>query len=287
MDKIGRNYSLDIETEDGSTLTVEPPFTLEFDITRNTLTSANVCSFRILNLSLKHRNKIRFNSYDSNNFRSIAFFAGYGDNMPMCFNGNITQAWSVREGVNFVSQIESFDGGYAFVNAKADGLSPFPAGTLKKTVITALASSLPNVSIGAIGNFPGTIDRGFSGSGNTVKLLAELTGGGFFIDNGKVFCLNRSETVDGSISVINSQTGLLGTPVREKTFLSFDMLFEPRLQAGQQIILDSTTAPGNYNGVYKVVSVKHRGVISDAVCGEAITTVGLFYGENFSTVATT
>jgi hypothetical protein len=30
------------------------------------------------------------------------------------------------------------------------------------------------------------------------------------------------------------------------------------------------------NGQYKVVSIKHQGTISDAVCGDAITTVGLF-----------
>ena len=50
MDKFGRNYLLTVQLQDLSPLVIEPPFTLEFDITQNILTSANVCQFRIYNL---------------------------------------------------------------------------------------------------------------------------------------------------------------------------------------------------------------------------------------------
>lgn len=278
MQKFGRNYILKVGTASGQTLTIEPPFTLEFDITRNTLTSANVCSIRIYNLSQNNRNLLRFNIMDTGDFRPVTLFAGYGDSLSVIFSGSITQAWSVREGVNFITSIESFDGGYAFNNAQVN--VTFPVGTAYSTVISTLAESLPNAQAGAIGSaYQGSLSRANSVSGNPTDLLRDLTGGGFFIDNGVVNCLGDNECITANgIAVIDDSTGLLGTPVREQTILHFDMLFEPRLVVGQKITLKSSTAEAGVNGTYKVISVKHRGMISSAVCGDAITTVGMFYG---------
>ena len=273
--KFGRSYILNIGLQNGGTLVIEPPFTVEFDITRNILTSANVCQIRIYNLSLLNRNQIRFNVFDTNDFRPISFKAGYDTNLPTVFEGNITQAWSVREGTNMITQIECFDGGFAFANAQTN--TQFQSGTPQKDIITNLASSLPGVAVGSIGNYPGVIGRGNTYSGNTADILRDLTNGGFFIDNGKANCLGNSECTPAGINLINSSSGLLGTPLREQTLLTFDMLFEPRVVVGQKIQLQSIT-DANFNGFYKIISVKHRGMISQAVCGNAITSLGMFYG---------
>ena len=273
--KFDRNYSLSVGTQNGGVLTIEPPFTVEFDITRNILSSANTSSIRIYNLSQKNRNQIRKNVTDYDDQRSVILQAGYGTNLPIVFSGNISQAWSVRESVNFITQIESFDGGFAFANGITN--TTFPAGTPQEVIMETLLDSLPGVSVGALGSYPGQISRGNSYSGSTTDILGELSGGGFFIDNGKAYCLGNSEVIDGAIQIINAQSGLLGTPVREQTILNFDMLFEPRLIIGQKIQLQSLTDT-NFNGFYKVISLKHRGLISPTVCGDAITSVGLFYG---------
>ncbi len=276
MQKLGRAYTLNVGTAGGGTITVQLPFSVEFDITRNTLTSANVCSIRIYNLSQNHRNQIRFNIMDTGDYRPVVLQAGYGQNLATIFTGSITQAWSVREGVNFITTIESFDGGYAFNNGITN--TTFPSGTSQKGVITNLVSSLPNVQLGAVGSYPGTLGRDNSVSGNTMDVLRDLTGGGVFIDNGYVNCLGDNECLPANgISVIDSSSGLIGTPVREQTIVTFDMIFEPRLAVGQLILLNSSTGQ-NFNGYYKVISLKHRGMISGAVCGDAITSVGMFYG---------
>ena len=197
MLKFGRNYLLQIQTQTGQLITIQPPFTVEFDITRNTLSSANVCSLRIYNLSSPHRNQIRHNYLDTQTFQSIIFQAGYGQNLATAFVGNITQAWSVREGTNFVTTIESFDGGFAFNNAKVN--YSFPAGTTKLSVINSVIGTMPFVTAGAIGAYPGTLDRGNAVSGNSTNILGDLTGGGFFIDGGKVNCLGNNECVTGGV----------------------------------------------------------------------------------------
>lgn len=277
MMKFGRNYELKVETISGDTLTIALPFTVEIDITRNTLSSANVCQIRLYNLSELNRNQIFFNAFNQSKFRSILLKAGYGTNLSTIFTGNISQAWSVREGVNFITQIECYDGGFAFVNGNVD--IAFPAGTPLQTVITTIMNQLPGVSVGAVGNFAGFLNRGNTYSGNPAQLLFEITGGAFYIDNGKAYALQSDEyipqvggTAQGQpIIVVNDDTGLLGTPVLEQTIIRFDMLFEPGLNVGRLVSLLSTTNP-NLNGIYKVTSVKHRGVISGTVSGTMITT---------------
>lgn len=280
MDKLGRNYILSVASQNDGPLDliITLPITIEFDITRNTLTSANVCQVRIYNLSELRRNQLRFNSSDYGHFRPIVLVAGYGNTLATVFTGNISQAWSVREGTNFITQIECYDGGFAFNNGQVN--LEFPAGTPQKTVIQAIGATLPRTSLGAVGDYPGVTGRGNSYSGNAMKILGELTGGGAFIDNGKFNALGTNEYIASlaGIGFIDSSTGLLGTPILEQTIVRFDMLFEPGLNAGQQILLNSSTE-ANFNGQYKVIGVKHRGMISDAVCGSVITTGEFFYSK--------
>lgn len=287
MDKFGRAYILEVQRDDGTTLTIKLPFTIEFDITRNTLTSANVCQIRVYNLSEKNRNLIRFNVSDYTSFKAITLKAGYGTNLsglPIVFTGNISEAWSVREGTNFITQIEGYDGGFAFNNGTID--VPFPEGTSNRDLFATIAGQLPHVSVGAIGNYPGNLTRANSHSGNAAQILREITGNGFFIDNAKANVLLTDEYIAdiGGIFQINAQSGLLGTPVLEKTIVHFDMIFEPGLTVAQKIFLSSSTgAP--FNGDYKVTAVKHRGMISEAVCGEVITTGEFFYSKILTPVS--
>ena len=212
--------------------------------------------------------------------------AGYGINPSVIFAGNITQAWSVREGADYVTTIECFVGGSAYINARTN--QTFIAGTPIQTVVQSLVDSLSayGISAGAIGTYTGTLKRDTTYSGNTLEILRSLTGGGTFIDQLKANCLNNGEYIDNlsSVTTVSSDSGLLGTPVQELLILNFDMIFEPRVNPGQKINLVSQTE-SNFNGQYKCISVKHRGMISAAVCGKVITTVGLQYIKNATPVA--
>jgi hypothetical protein len=133
-----------------------------------------------------------------------------------------------------------------------------------------------------------------------MNLLREMTGGGVFIDNGIVNCLGDNECLQPQgIPIIDDSAGLLGTPTREQSILTLDMIFEPRVVVGQIILVNSSTGGQqilfdnlgnpiglaanagtvtNFNGYYKVNSVKHRGMISGAVCGDAVTSLRMFVG---------
>lgn len=278
MDKFGRNFKLTVQKNTGGDLVIEPPFTVEFEITRNYLSSTSSSSIRIYNLSEKNRAELRkdlaINS-DPRTIKYMEFQAGYGQNMGVAVRGTVSQGWSVRQGTNFITELQSFDGGFAFEHAQFKH-SPYPKGTLRKTVIEDMAVDLEKYGInrGAIGEVEGALLRGNSYTGSTISLLRELTGNSFFIDNGKVNVLSESEVLEGSLKVINAQTGLLNTPTRENSQMKIEMIFEPRIQIGQGIMLESL-GDQNFNSFYKVVAISHRGTISETVGGTATTTATL------------
>ena len=302
--KFGRNYSLSVQLQDLSFLTIELPFTIEFDIDRKTLSSTNAATIRIYNLSATNRSLIRYDFSTYGSPRTITLMAGYGYNLPIIFSGNITQAWSVREGVNFITTIEAFDGGYAIVSGKVPTI-PYIKGTSQYAILAnMMTQGLPGTSFGAIGpSFQDVngvngqeiiTNRAFPYDGTTAEVLNTITGNAFFIDNGKSYILGNNESIQGQVELIDSSTGLLGTPLRENNTVVFDMIFEPGIILGQYIELYSSTftelnssnnsTTDNVNGYYKITAIKHRGMISPVVCGDAITTVEFFLGPKILTV---
>lgn len=277
--------------QNGDLVTIGLPFTIEFDIARNTWSSASTATIRVLNLSEKTRLKLLKNQIDPDTTRSIVLQAGYGDNLSTILKGNIYACFSVREGVNMVTTFQCYDGGSAYANAFTN--SQYVAGTPQRSVISDMVGQLKQqgIQIGAIGQYPGEISRGNSYSGPTTSVLQELTGGGFFIDNGVAHCLNDNECISGEPYIINNASGLLGTPIQEQFYYKFSMIFEPKLKLGQLVQVETSTGVFSFAGFNLenarattkklegvVKSIHHKGTISDAICGDAVTELGIIPG---------
>ena len=277
--KFNRNYTISIEDNQGNFLEIKPPFTIDFNIQRNSYgTSPNPFQFNIYNLSELSRNRIRKDVWQTDEYRRLVFSAGYGEDIKVVTAGNIRSCQSFREGVDFKTSIQGFDGGSAFINAQSN--HSFSRRIPKRDVIFRIMRDLNkyNVEIGAVGDFEGEFTRSSSFSGKTIERLNELTDDYFFIDNEKAYALNSNEYVEAEIIQVTQDNGLLETPKREETYLEFEMLFEPALQIGTLINL---RAEGNkaYNGFHKVQKLFHSGVISEVVSGNAKTIVGLLNGN--------
>ena len=279
--KFGRNYFLQVQNPNGgATVTIEPPFTLEFDINREYYSAANAASIRIYNLGAVTRDLLRHDQIDMGYHQSVILQVGYGELLSTVLIGTITQCWSVRQGNNYITEIIAHDLGFAFANAQLNMQNP--AGTDFSTILKQMVGTLTSfgVQVGHISNtFSGTTNRGSSYVGSTTDILTDLTGGGFFVDNGVAHCLQDYECLPDAIYLINSDTGLLGTPLKENAFWKFDMILEPNLKLGQRVKIESNSQITNINQIYKVLSLHHRGTISEAVCGEVITTVGCQAGN--------
>jgi hypothetical protein len=280
VNKLNRNCLLSIQKAgEPSFLNLERPFTVEFDVTQNTMAAVTDSNFRIYNLAETTRAQLRQDAYgygqDSyGQFRFMSFAAGYGDNLSNLFSGNLLQAWSVRQGPDWITTVVAQD--YGAANVHAQFKQAYSAGTPVQAIILDLIDALRpyGISRGTVSQFDGTLVRGNTYCGNPADLLREITGGAFFVSNGRAYCLRDNEAFQGELPVLSPASGLRNTPVRENSFVHLEMILEPRLKVGQIVKLESLTGEG-MNGEWKVVSLRHQGVISETAGGEATTSVGL------------
>lgn len=285
--KFDRRYVFKVETQprvpgsnapgDAFFATIRLPYTCEFSVTRNILASANTGTFRFLNLAERSRNKIYKDQYNLLEFRAVQFWAGYSDQPPMIFNGNVKQAWSYKTSgsKDVVTEIQAYEGAYAMSNGFTN--RTLSGGQSYAQVIESLNKDMPFLDEPVIGGLEGVTKRGVTLFGNTWKMIQNYAKGGATIDNNRMLALRENECIEGNITVINSKTGLLGSPYRANAMIECEMLFTPQLKIGQLVKLESEVNK-LLNGFYKVVGVQHNGIISPTTSGTARTVVQLWLG---------
>lgn len=279
MEKWTRNYYLTVQTNEKAEeyIDITMPLTISFRINRNVNASANTANITVLNLSEDTRRKIYLDNYKTFYYKRVELRAGYSngkETLPLIFKGNIQTAFSKRNGVDYETTIDALDGGFAYVNGYSS--RQFAKGTTVQQMLNTLAADLPFIDKGKIGNFTNKLTRGNTIDGPTLSYFSTFSEQNFFIDLEKINCLQKNEGFEGNIKVINADCGLLGSPLRQESFLTFEMIFEPRLQIGQFIELQSQTER-SYNGTYQVIGIEHSGIISDAQSGTCKTKVSLNY----------
>lgn len=279
MEKWTRNYYLTVQTNEKAEeyIDITMPLTISFRINRNVNASANTANITVLNLSEDTRRKIYLDNYKTFYYKRVELRAGYSngkETLPLIFKGNIQTAFSKRNGVDYETTIDALDGGFAYVNGYSS--RQFAKGTTGQQMLNTLVADLPFIDKGKIGNFTNKLTRGNTIDGPTLSYFSTFSEQNFFIDLEKINCLQKNEGFEGNIKVINADCGLLGSPLRQESFLTFEMIFEPRLQVGQFIELQSQTER-SYNGTYQVIGIEHSGIISDAQSGTCKTKVSLNY----------
>lgn len=274
-----------ISTPGGENIAISLPFSLDIDITRAAMPTANVGQFRIYNLPEEIRNKIRFDISSISERQEVALKAGYKsihknlNDLPLIFRGSIKFAYSERVGMDWITTIECYDGGFAIANSKIN--ASFIAGEKYSSNVEKVLATFGTIKVGNISKKLVPPDkktmRGHPVDSKTFDYLNENFGNKWFIDNGIVNIIGDDEAFAGVYKVVNADTGLLGTPIRQDALIDFKMIFEPRLLIGQAINLESISDKA-FNGTYKLISIKHRGTISPVTCGELVTSCRVFKG---------
>lgn len=281
--KFNRGYRIFIDLSNGETILIDStvaPFSLDFDIQRNTFASTNLASIKLYNLGPKTRGLIWKGMSDLSFSRRVRLYLGYGTqsiNFPLVFQGSIKQAWSFRQGCDFITQIESFDGGDASVNSyftatvgTSDSYSGVASNIVSSMSDYGLTLGVIGPSVSAMGNFP--LQKTLNGK--SYDLLKEIYTG-FHVDLEQVNILSDAESLPGTPRVISAQTGLLQSPLQESpTNVSCQILLDPSFRVSQLASLQSLTTK-QLNKVYKTIGVQHRGNVSPTVSGDAVTTLTL------------
>lgn len=254
---------------------ISDPLTINFNIKKALFQSVNTATITLYNINPGTRESIYQDRIMLNTVynKSVTLLAGYGDKLTRCLFGHIQQCYSERVGTDMVTTIEVIDPDILMQNTSVT----FEAGTTYQEAINYLTSQFPNLKQGEVGNFQGTFKTPTVFDGNSFAAINELTGGHTYIDNGVLNTLNDNECLSNfDAYLIQSETGLLGTPKRYDAVLEVEMLFEPDIRLGQMVEIVSQTQ-SRFNGQFKVVGLEHSCTISGATGGSRTTRLQLLY----------
>jgi hypothetical protein len=243
---------------------------------------ANTANFTVYNLNADTRNKIYKDQFILE-ARAIQMFAGYDDGkktmLPMIFNGQLKQAYSSKEGTEFKTEIEAFDGAFAMTQGNMNTTQA--SGQTMKDTMLGMMNALPNISGATVGSgYDQQNKRGQVIMGNPAEYLKMLSSNRFFIDKNHAYVLADDEVLKGDIEMIDASTGLIGTPKKSGQIIEVELIFEPRLTLAQSLEMISTTNKA-LSGVYKVIEIVHSGTISPVVGGSVTTKLKLYNGSPY------
>lgn len=259
------------------TVTIEYPVTCQLEMDLGALASSgNRAAFQFYNLPEEVRTKLWLDLWEMGKKTIIVkFYAGYQNTMPLVFQGSLQECTSQKpsEAVDWITQmwgyVSTILDGYTFLNQTA------AKGTKIEDILATILKEVPDVKLGYISPTIQPLPRNKTFIGQTLDLLGREYGGyEFVIDKGELSILAGDEVLPGDVLVITDESGLLGSPRRSNLFVEVDMLFEPGLKIDQAVELLSDSMK-QYNSLYKVIRLQHKGTISPVTCGKLVTTATL------------
>ncbi len=232
-----------------------PPRVMEelrtsFQIEKSNASSPNTMTLEIYNMAEASRSAVE------NDQTTVVVDVGYEDTVERMFIGNVTRAIHEQSGPDIITSIEVSDGGNRYTNAHAD--FTYPPNSTHAEVITDLVDRM-GLNTATIQGVPdGQYSRGYSVSGNIRRALDDITrqlGLEWSIQDEAVQIIPQNLTTTDAPIVLNTETGLVGSPNKTDTGVEFVSLLQPRLRPGRQATIQSRFV----NGTFKLRRVIHRG----------------------------
>jgi hypothetical protein len=232
---------------------VRPPFRVAFQVDKSTSGQLNKMNIVIYNLAEQNRLTVVKDS-EENKRIPISLSVGYDGRFETIFKGSIKTGANERQGADILTKIIALDGG-------TDGLESFTNRTVEggARAVDACLADMPNTGIGKINVRP-ILSRPKILVGNSLRLIEDTIGPGesWYIDNEQLFIVSDDEVTSNFIPVVSAATGLISTPSRESSEVTFETKINPTIKIGSRVDLRSATAP-QLNGVYKVNIISYAG----------------------------
>ncbi|MCT7908799.1 hypothetical protein N5915_04435 [Arcobacter lacus] len=273
LDRFGRNYSLEIITLNNQKITIQPELRISFDITKSVKGSLNNGTIQIYNLSQTKRDQITKdedivdkdkekqkkekpkNPDDKrtlpSDYMQFELKAGYSK-IETIFKGAISKAFSKKQGAEFITTIEAYDGLYDMQNS-------YTSKVVKGNITEHVIADMPTVKQGKITE-QNPLLRPRVLVGNSFKILEEnLTENEtYYVDDGVLHIIKDKEVTSSYIPLVNSETGLLDTPEKAEKEVRFETMMNPLLKIGCLLKLESLYDK-RFNGIYKINTIHYTG----------------------------
>lgn len=260
-----------------------------FKIKKSDAQTPNTAEIRVYNLAEETAKQIQ------KEFTRVVLQAGYESNYGVIFDGNIKQVRMGREnGTDTYIDIAAGDGddayNYAIVN------TTLAAGAKQSDQINAAAGSMASkgVSKGFVGETGATaLPRGkvmYGMARDYLRQSAEASGTTWSVQDGKLQVVDRTAVLPNEAVVLNSKTGLIGTPEQTNDGIKAKCLLNPLLKIAVRVKIDekdvaqaklpdtdkdnaaNKPAAISSDGIYRLLVVEHGGDTrgtdwySDLVC---------------------
>lgn len=251
--RFDRDYELTIQVEQRRAVVITPPMRIAFSADKSVSGGLNKITVKAYNLTEANRLAIQ---KDPEQQKRIPFSlrVGYSGSLGLIFKGTVFKASSRREGAEIVTEIEGLDGGFDFLNSYVNRTVKG-----KDSAISGILSDLPNTQRGKITGQSALIrPKVMVGSAMTVLDSLIDEGATWYVDDERLYVLKQDDVISSYIPLVSSDTGLVNTPDREQSRVTFETLMNPALKIGGLCQLESITAP-QLNGVYRIDSMGYSG----------------------------
>lgn len=239
MNQFGRKFDLILTSEENGEGIELGDLSVVFSVTKTAGRELNRAKIEVYNLSLHTIARI------AQELRRVDVIAGYEGAEGVIFAGNISNVFTRQEGPDRITEIFAIDGLRDLQNGIAN--ASFAAGTSLRSVIETLAAGLDEVKID-----PAAVPDLIIGPGNTVIStglhealddIADSYGLEWMITDHELRIFGPIVN-DGSEAIsIDSETGLIGSPVVSRDAMEFTCLLNPALRPLGTVEVSSRTGP--------------------------------------------
>lgn len=233
---------------------IRPPIRIQFDAVKSTAGfGLNKLKCKVYGLA-KEKRGILTKDFEQQKVVNIRLSVGYGTDLKMIFSGQLQRGANQLTNEGYVSDFECFDGGVDYFTAVT---STTVLG--KNNAINSVISNMPNTSKGKITGQPDLV-RPRVLVGVCSKLLEDLTSDEeqFFVDNGAVNITKQDEVISNQIPEVNESTGLIDTPTKDASKITFTSVLNPFIVIGGRVNLESAVDT-RLNGVIRIETIGYKG----------------------------
>lgn len=268
-----RSCFLVVATASGSGLDLSQ-FRVKFSIKRSDTQTPNTADIRIYNLSQQTAAQIR------KEFTQVVLEAGYQGNRGVIFKGNIKQVILGRESatVTFVDIIAG-DGDKAY-NFSVVNTTLAKGSTQANQIAASVATMQGNgVTQGPMGNQPAVkLPRGkamYGPAKNYLRNSAQSTGNVWSIQNGKVTLVSTTSYLPGTVIVLNSNTGMIGTPQQTNEGANVKCLLNPGMNVSTRVQIDEASIQRIKTNIEAIAAANAAGIAAPILPN--LSTDGIYY----------
>ncbi len=239
---------------------------IKFAIKKTDGQTPNTADIAIYNISQDVAARIR------KEYTAIAIQAGYESNFGIVFAGTIKQVRSGREqGTESFLLISASDGDVAYNGATVSATLSAGATQLDQVAVAAQATAAMGTSLGVMVPDSGTrLPRGkvlYGMARDYLRHSAKALGASWSIQNGKIQFVALTGVLPTQMVVLNSKTGMVGTPEQTADGIKIRCLLNPLLQIGGKVSINQhdiaeAALPDTPKeaAVNKPVTIQHDGI---------------------------